>query len=154
MRKILKNKVYDSDTAELVAVCENNKSSDLEEHYTEALHRKKTGEFFIHGQGGPKSPYAKEKVIPMSFEQARFWGKNTLAVDTYKTIFEPLKSGSIPFTVRALRAKSGLTQQGFSDEYGIPKRTIGNWEAGINEPPEYVIALLKRCVEHDYGKVE
>lgn len=155
VRKILKNKVYDSDTAELIARYENNKSKDADEHYTEDLHRKKTGELFIHGKGGPKSPYADgEKVIPMTLEQAQYWGHNTLTVDAYKTIFEPLEGGSTPFIIRALRAKAKLTQQGFADKYGIPKRTIGNWEAGINEPPEYVVALLTRCVEHDYGKVE
>lgn len=155
MRKILKNKVYDSATAELVAHYENCKSADADKHYTEDLHRKKTGEFFIHGKGGTKSPYADgEKVIPMSFEQAKYWGHNTLSADEYTKIFEPLEGGSVPLIVRALRSKTGLTQQGFADKYGIPKRTISNWETGINEPPEYVVALLKRCVEHDYSKVK
>ena len=41
MRKILNNKVYDSDTAKLVCRYENNKSRNVEENYIEDLYRKK-----------------------------------------------------------------------------------------------------------------
>lgn len=154
MRKILNNKVYDSDTAKLVCRYENNKSRNVEENYIEDLYRKKNGELFIHGKGGVKSPYAREKIIPMTIGEATFWGRSALTPEAFKSIFKPLEGGSVPGIVRTLRAKTGLTQQGFSDEYGIPKRTISNWEAGVNTPPDYVITLLTRCVEHDYGKVE
>ena len=51
---------------------------------------------------------------------------------------------------KAIRQKTGLSQQKFGDRYGIPKRTIQNWENGVNEPPEYVLSLLERLVDIDF----
>lgn len=51
--------------------------------------------------------------------------------------------------VRAIRERTGLTQERFSDLYGIPKRTLENWETGSRRPPEYVVALLERAVDQD-----
>lgn len=46
------------------------------------------------------------------------------------------------FTFRAIRKYSGLTQREFSDEYGIPVRSVENWDTGKREPPPYVLELL------------
>ena len=154
MRKVLKNKVYDTSTAHMVARYENNKSPNPAEHYTEDLYRKKTGEFFLYGKGEIVSPYPKEKIIPMTVKEAKFWGRSALTPEAFSVIFRPMEDGTLSDKVRALRTKTHLTQQGFADKYGIPKRTIANWEAGISCPPDYVVELLARCVEHDYGKVE
>ena len=51
---------------------------------------------------------------------------------------------------KAIRQKTGLSQQRFGDRYGIPKRTVQNWENGVNEPPEYVLSLLERLVDIDF----
>ena len=51
--------------------------------------------------------------------------------------------------VRELRQRKGLTQERFCEVYGIPKRTLENWEQGSRKPPEYVVALLERAVEQD-----
>lgn len=45
-------------------------------------------------------------------------------------------------TFRAIRRFSGLTQREFSAEYGIPTRTVENWDTGKREPPPYVLELL------------
>ena len=46
------------------------------------------------------------------------------------------------------RARLGMSQQALSYATGIPKRTIENWETGVNTPPEWVqrlvLAELKR----------
>jgi putative transcriptional regulator len=52
--------------------------------------------------------------------------------------------------VKELRMLSGLSQQAFSEKYGIPKRSIENWESGKRTPPEYVIKLLERIVKEDF----
>lgn len=52
--------------------------------------------------------------------------------------------------VKELRMLSGLSQQAFSEKYGIPKRSIENWESGKRTPPEYVISLLARVVKEDF----
>lgn len=54
--------------------------------------------------------------------------------------------------VKSIRAYTGLSQQGFSKKYSIPKRTIENWESGKTIPPEYVVELLARVVEIDYPR--
>lgn len=50
---------------------------------------------------------------------------------------------------RKLRWTTGLSQRKFAKKYGIPCRTIENWEEGKNEPPEYVLNLLTRVVLAD-----
>lgn len=51
---------------------------------------------------------------------------------------------------KAIRQKTGLSQQKFGDRYGIPKRTVQNWENEVNEPPGYVLSLLERLVDIDF----
>lgn len=36
--------------------------------------------------------------------------------------------------IKELRTVCGMTQQAFSDYFGIPKRTIEDWEAGRRKP--------------------
>lgn len=56
--------------------------------------------------------------------------------------------------IKELRMLSGLSQQAFSEKYGIPKRSIENWEGGKRNPPEYVVNLLERVVKEDIKKIE
>ena len=46
-------------------------------------------------------------------------------------------------TFKELRTLSGMTQAEFAEYFGIPKRTIENWDNEVRTPPEYVIALLE-----------
>lgn len=55
---------------------------------------------------------------------------------------------------KAIRKASGLTQAAFAEKYGIPKRTIENWEGGQRDAPTYVIDLLERVVSDDAKKQE
>lgn len=50
-------------------------------------------------------------------------------------------------TIKEMREKLGLSQTKFAQFYGIPKRTIENWESGTRKPPEYVIGLLEAAVK-------
>lgn len=52
--------------------------------------------------------------------------------------------------VKALRARTGLSQAKFAEMYKIPKRSIENWETGLREPPAYVLELLTRAVKEDF----
>lgn len=62
----------------------------------------------------------------------------------------PEKVSSNPLDFHEIRTLSGLTQQAFSEKYGIPKRSIENWEGGKRTPPEYMINLLERVVKEDF----
>lgn len=54
-------------------------------------------------------------------------------------------------TIKEIREYSGLSQAKFSEKYGIPKRTIENWESGSRKCPDYVVALLERAVKSDFS---
>ena len=50
---------------------------------------------------------------------------------------------------KEIRAILGISQRKFAEKYNIPRRTIEEWERGVNHPPEYVMTLLRRAVEQD-----
>lgn len=45
-------------------------------------------------------------------------------------------------TLKELRKKAGLSQSKFSARFGIPVRTLQQWEQGISAPPEYVVRMM------------
>jgi DNA-binding transcriptional regulator YiaG len=46
-------------------------------------------------------------------------------------------------TIKEMRTASGMTQQQFSEELRIPKRSIENWEGEKRECPEYLLRLIE-----------
>lgn len=46
-------------------------------------------------------------------------------------------------TFKELRTESGMTQQQFADYFGIPKRTIEDWERGARKCAPYLLELMK-----------
>ena len=52
-------------------------------------------------------------------------------------------------SIKRMRSYLEMTQEQFSDAYGIPVRTLQQWEAGRRKPPEYVVNLLERAVKED-----
>lgn len=48
--------------------------------------------------------------------------------------------------VKEMRKETGLSAQKFGDKYGIPLRTIQEWERGGRKAPDYVIDLLAFAV--------
>ena len=49
--------------------------------------------------------------------------------------------------VKELREKMGMNRREFSDYYGIPYRTVQDWEAAKRELPEYLLRLMKYRAE-------
>jgi putative transcriptional regulator len=47
-----------------------------------------------------------------------------------------------PVNVKAIRAKSGLSQSQFAYRYGFSTRTLQDWELGRAQPPSAVRAYL------------
>ena len=60
-----------------------------------------------------------------------------------------MKEHLAAYDVRMIRSQTGLTQQQFAEKYGIPIRTLQNWECGHRQPPEYVSDLLQFAIRHD-----
>lgn len=48
--------------------------------------------------------------------------------------------------IRLLRAGTSLSRTAFAERFGIPLRTLEDWEAGRRTPPSYVLNLLSLAV--------
>lgn len=100
MKKIIKGKLYDTDTANYIGSNEYGMPGDLR-YTTETLYQKKTGEFFLHGEGGPMSRYSKsygdnswgsgEAIIPERDFDVREWVATNCSADTYIELFGPVE---------------------------------------------------------------
>ena len=96
MKKIINGKVYDTTSAKEVGRYENGLPTDFD-YIEEVLYRKRTGEFFLHGSGGARTKYATsvggnswaggEKILPISYEEARQWAEEHLAAEAYEAAF-------------------------------------------------------------------
>ena len=85
MKKIINGKRYDTATATRLAHYESSVPVGDFDWFEEDLYRKKSGEFFIHGQGNAASRYSRpaatggsaggEGIIPLTYEQAAAWGE-------------------------------------------------------------------------------
>lgn len=135
MKKIIKGKLYNTETARQLGCYENIADAGNFSHYEETLYRKKTGEFFLYGKGGPASKYSERveqntwfgssDIIPISYENARQWAEDHLAADNYQEIFgevsEDAEDRLINFMVSAALDKK-LTDK--AAELGTSKSDI------------------------------
>lgn len=97
MKKIINGKVYDTETAKELGSWSNMADYGNFSQFSETLYRKKTGEFFLHGEGGPMTKYAVaegtnswrggERIMPLSFLEAREWAEDHLDGEEYEEIF-------------------------------------------------------------------
>ena len=123
MKKIINNKVYNTKTAKELAVWNNDYAVNDFNHACETLHIKKTGEFFLHGEGGPMSKYARvaygstnswtggELIIPLSYEEAQKWAEEKLDGREYETIFGVPEDGDVYINIKiSTKAKAKLDQ--------------------------------------------
>ena len=96
MKKIINGKKYDTETATKIGEYSNGYSTSDFHYIDETLYRKKTGEFFLYGEGGPMTRYSHacgdlrgygDAFIPMSDEETRKWAEEHLDVDYFEEIF-------------------------------------------------------------------
>lgn len=95
MRKIINGKAYDTNTAKLLTVWDNNLSPSDFGYTTEGLFIKRTGEYFLHGESNASGKYARlsygmyghgEGITPLTKEEAMAWVESR-ANDEYENIF-------------------------------------------------------------------
>ena len=95
MNKIINGKSYNTDKAKRLARWDNGMSPSDFEYYTEALYVKKTGEYFLYGEGGGNSKYGEwhgnsggpgEAIEPLTLSDAKKWAER-LDGDEYESIF-------------------------------------------------------------------
>ena len=107
--KFIRNGVkYDTETAECLGSWSNRCTGFT--YCKETLYRKTNGEFFLHGEGGPKSIYGEvygdhrtdgEVIIPYTYREACEWAEHHLDPDDYEAIF------------------GEVSEDGYSDEVAI-----------------------------------
>ena len=113
MRKTIANKSYDTDTAALVGTWDNREYGNFD-YVSESLYRKRTGEYFIHGEGGARSRYAEsrgnnswaagEAITPLNIESATEWAQEHLDGDTYEREFGEVSEGERLTSLRLSKA--------------------------------------------------
>lgn len=96
MKKIIDGRMYNTETAKVIAYNSNNLPKSELEYCMETLYRKRNGEYFLHGDGGAYSPYNRcvqghlcgdEKIIPLCEEEAKEWCEENLDADEYIKIW-------------------------------------------------------------------
>lgn len=96
MKKVINGKRYDTETAQEVAMYQSDYPMNDFNYYCETLYKKKTGEFFLFGEGHGLSKYAHhygnssgwgEHIIPLTIDRAKRWAEK-LDGDEYEAIFE------------------------------------------------------------------
>lgn len=96
MKAIINRRLYDTTTAKKIGDHSNNLSASDFNHFSETLYRKRNGEFFLWGEGGPMTKYAEADgnmtcsgfaIIPMEIDEAKDWVEAYLSVDTYIELF-------------------------------------------------------------------
>ena len=100
MKKIIAGKIYDTDTAKKIGYdCYNGSERDFH-WWSETLFKKRTGEYFLYGEGGPLSKYAQryeqrgrvsgESIQPMTYTEATAWAEEHMSADDYMQEFGPV----------------------------------------------------------------
>ena len=63
MKKIINGKLYNTETAKKLAEYSNDCTWSDFRCLEEALYRKRTGEYFLYGSGGPLTGYAEKHGV-------------------------------------------------------------------------------------------
>lgn len=117
MKKIINNKVYSTDTARTVGSHDNGLLPNDLNYSREALYIKKTGEYFLHGNGGANTRYAHqcdtnrwcggESIMPLTYAEAKQWAQAHLEADEYTAEFGTIVEDDST-TMTTLRLPSAL----------------------------------------------
>lgn len=108
LKKVIGGKRFNTETAQLVGSYDSKLPPSQFDYYREDLYRKKTGDFFLHGEGGAMTKYAKAygdsigagvKIIPLSLAEAKKWVENHLPADKYEELFEIVEDDNVGFTL-------------------------------------------------------
>lgn len=96
MKKIINGKMYNTETAKRVGEWDNGRYGDFG-YCSESLYQKKTGEFFLYGEGGAMSKYVVyygpnswgggEAITPLTEQSAKKWAEDHITAEEYEAIF-------------------------------------------------------------------
>jgi len=158
MKRIIKGKVYNTKTAQKLTSYWNELSPTDFNHLTETLYRKKTGEYFLHGEGGAMTRYSEargdmrgggEGIVPLTYAEAQEWAERHMTSDAYVAEFGDPGEGEgedVRFTVllspgvheklRRLQAETGESMSTIAGQ--LIERHIDSYE-----PPMTVDKIIE-----------
>lgn len=97
MKKVINGKMYNTETAKEVGYWDNRYPTNDFNWCSETLYKKKTGEFFIYGEGGALSEYSRKvgqhqwsggsNIIPLTYDETQEWVEEKLDGEDYEKIF-------------------------------------------------------------------
>lgn len=135
MKKRIDKKLYDTDTALKIASWEEL-PGDFS-YICETLYRKRSGEYFLHGEGGPRSMYGIQEgsnfrggatIVPLTYEQAEKWAEEHAPTDVVLDEFgceEDDEDDSAPKNLNLLLSPSVLDKLEFMQrKRQVSKRSI------------------------------
>ncbi|MEA4928592.1 MAG: hypothetical protein VB104_07945 [Candidatus Limiplasma sp.] len=123
MKKIINNRLYDTETAKAVGTDATPGNLGDLDYRKETLYLKKTGEFFLHGQGGPNTRYAVsagqnswaggERIEPMALPAAREWAQQHLSADAFAAVFGDVDAADATdgYTLHSIKLTNGTTER-------------------------------------------
>ena len=146
MKKIIKGKVYDTNTAEnLGERCRN--IDDPKMITNEILCRKRTGEYFLYGSGGCLTKYAVSEcnntwrggktIIPLSVSAAKEWAEDNLSAEKYEEIFGVIEEDG---------TKQAVTLSLSVSNYELAKRESAERGTSVSA---FIDELIKNHVKGD-----
>lgn len=148
MNQIINGKRYDTNTATKIGLYDNRLATSDCKWYRETLMVKRTGEYFLVGQGGPMSIYAERvdnttsggvKIIPLSVENAKKWAEGHLTAVEYEEKFPTASEDNdtryrIGANIRVARECAGLTQTELAELLGTGQSVVARYERGGMDP--------------------
>lgn len=138
--------MYDTDTAKKLGDWYSDYAPNDFNYWHEALYKKRTGEYFLYGEGGPMSKYRQfayaggpedveggEDITPLTFNEARKWyeganndDKEFAPDETYKHEFELVggKDDTVDTYSIRLHKSAKIKLQKMAQKQGIPQSEI------------------------------
>lgn len=121
MKKIINGKLYDTETAKEIGSRHHGEGPRDFRYYSETLYRKRTGEYFLYGYGGPMSRYAVstgqnqwsggERIEPMSYKSAKEWAEENMYADDYMEEFGPVEEGEVERTTLSVSIDAAIAER-------------------------------------------
>lgn len=125
MKRYIKNKSYNTDTAQSMGTYQDDSLNNLG-WIEETLYLKKTGEFFLHAAGGAATKYAERIgsnswasgscIIPLTFQEAKKWAEEKLTTDEYNAIFGEIVDTDTSITTISIRKSTAAKLRRLSAE--------------------------------------
>lgn len=100
MKKIINGKAYNTETAKELGSYWNGYPHGDFSYVCETLYVKRTGEYFLHCEGGPFSEYVEyvgrercfgSYIYPYSETEAKEWAEKKLSAEEFEKIFDEVE---------------------------------------------------------------